>query len=111
VAIDTRIVYSKASGTADLENGVPATTATLIRTASIAKPITAAAALTLVEAGKLDLDAPVQEYCAPFPAQAVAHHHSPTAQPHFRHPPLQRRRTRKHTPLPVDVRWLRDLRQ
>jgi len=62
-----RIVYSRGFGTADLENSVPATPETLIRTGSIAKPITAVAAMTLVEAGKLDLDAPVQSYCAPFP--------------------------------------------
>ncbi len=40
---------------------------TLIRTGSIAKPISAAAAMTLADSGKLDLDAPVQKYCAPFP--------------------------------------------
>jgi serine beta-lactamase-like protein LACTB len=62
-----RIVYSKAFGTADIENAVPATTETLIRTGSIAKPISAAAAMTLVDSGKLDLDAPVQKYCASFP--------------------------------------------
>jgi CubicO group peptidase (beta-lactamase class C family) len=62
-----RLTYSRAFGTADLENSVPATPETLIRTASIAKPISAVAAMTLVEAGKLDLDAPVQRYCAPFP--------------------------------------------
>jgi CubicO group peptidase (beta-lactamase class C family) len=62
-----RLVYSKAFGNADLENSVPATIGTLIRTASVAKPITAVAAMTLVESGKLDLDAPVQKYCAPFP--------------------------------------------
>lgn len=62
-----RLVYSKAFGTADLENSVPATPETLIRTASVAKPITAVATMTLVESGGLDLDAPVQSYCAPFP--------------------------------------------
>jgi serine beta-lactamase-like protein LACTB len=62
-----RIVYSRAFGIADLENDVPATTETLVRTGSIAKPISAAAAMTLVDSGKLDLDAPVQKYCAPFP--------------------------------------------
>ena len=64
-----RIVYSRAFGTADLENSVAATPETLIRTASIAKPITAVATMTLVEAGKVDLDAPVQRYCAPFHAK------------------------------------------
>jgi serine beta-lactamase-like protein LACTB len=62
-----RMLYSRAFGSADLENSVPATAETLIRTASIAKPITAVAAMTLVEAGKLDLDAPVQTYCPLFP--------------------------------------------
>lgn len=65
--IGERMVYSKAFGTADLENGVAATTGTPIRTGSIAKPISAAAAMTLVDSGKLDLDAPVQKYCAEFP--------------------------------------------
>jgi CubicO group peptidase (beta-lactamase class C family) len=67
VAIADRIVYSKAFGTADLENDVPARAETLVRTGSIAKPISAAAAMTLVDSGKLDLDAPVQKYCAAFP--------------------------------------------
>src|SRR5215470_5777928 len=67
IAKDGRIIYSKAFGMADLENNVPATTETLIRTGSLAKPITAAAAMTLVEAGKLNLDAPVQKYCPAFP--------------------------------------------
>ena len=66
-AVFGRLVYSKAFGYADLENTVPATPETRIRTASIAKSITAVAAMTLVEAGKLDLDAPVQKYCPPFP--------------------------------------------
>jgi CubicO group peptidase (beta-lactamase class C family) len=67
IARGDRLVYSKAFGSADLENSVPATTETLIRTASVAKPITAVAAMTLVESGKLDLEAPVQKYCAPYP--------------------------------------------
>ncbi len=67
VALDGRIVYSKGFGTADVENAVAAKGETLIRTGSLAKPITAVAAMTLVEAGKLDLDAPVQKYCPAFP--------------------------------------------
>jgi serine beta-lactamase-like protein LACTB, mitochondrial len=62
-----RLIYSKGFGTADIENSVPATNETLIRTGSIAKPITAVAAMTLVESGKLNLDAPIQEYCPAFP--------------------------------------------
>lgn len=67
VALDGRIIYSKGFGTADKENAVGANQDTLIRTGSLAKPITAVAAMTLVEAGKLDLDAPIQKYCTTFP--------------------------------------------
>ena len=67
VVLDGKVIYSKGFGIADVENGVPATAEMLIRTGSIAKPISAAAALTLVDSGKLDLDAPVQKYCPTFP--------------------------------------------
>ncbi len=67
IARDGRVVYSRPFGIVDLENDLHATTETLFRTGSIAKPITAVAALTLVDAGKLDLDAPVQTYCPSFP--------------------------------------------
>ena len=69
VGSGNKIIYTNAFGTADVENGLPATVETLIRTGSIAKPIAAAAAMTLVEAGKLDLDAPIQKYCAAFPVK------------------------------------------
>lgn len=59
--------WSSGFGMADLENLVPATSSTLYRLASISKPLTAAAAMVLYERGKLDLDAPVQEYCPAFP--------------------------------------------
>lgn len=67
VAKDGQLVYSKAFGKADLEHNAPATTTTMFRTASIAKTFTATAVLLLMEAGKIDLDAPVQKYCAAFP--------------------------------------------
>ena len=67
VIYDGRLVYSKGVGKADIENDVPATSETLIRTGSISKPISAVAAMTLAAKGKLDLDAPVQKYCPAFP--------------------------------------------
>jgi serine beta-lactamase-like protein LACTB len=67
VAIDGHVIYSKGLGTADIEHAVVANNDTLIRTGSLAKPITAVAAMTLVESGKLDLNAPVQKYCPAFP--------------------------------------------
>jgi CubicO group peptidase (beta-lactamase class C family) len=70
VGSNARIVYSRAVGKADVENGVALTPTSLIRTGSIAKSISAVAAMTLVEAGKLDLDAPVQTYCKEFPTKS-----------------------------------------
>ena len=64
---DGTFVWSAGFGMADLEHSVPATSQTLYRLASISKPITAAAAMTLWEHGQLDLDAPVQRYCPAFP--------------------------------------------
>ena len=67
VAINGQIQYQKAFGKADLENDIAATPETLFRTASIAKPMTAVAAMRLVEDNKLDLDAPIQKFCLAFP--------------------------------------------
>lgn len=67
VVVDGRLAWSRGYGTADLENGVHATARTAYRTASIGKPMTATAVMQLVEAGRLDLDAPVQRYCPSFP--------------------------------------------
>ena len=66
VAKDGRI-WSAGFGKADLEQGVPVTSQSMFRTASVAKWFTATAAMRLAEDGKLDLDAPVQQYCPQFP--------------------------------------------
>jgi len=62
-----RVLLTQGHGLADVENRVPATADTVYRIASISKSITATAAMKLVEAGKLDLDAPIQRYCSAFP--------------------------------------------
>jgi serine beta-lactamase-like protein LACTB, mitochondrial len=67
IVVDKKIAVSRGYGFADLEDRVPVTTATLFRTGSIAKPMTSTAAMALYQAGKLDLDAPVQKYCPAFP--------------------------------------------
>ncbi len=67
VVVDKKIAISRAYGLADLENQVPVSTATLFRTGSIAKPMTSTAVMALYQAGKIDLDAPVQKYCPAFP--------------------------------------------
>jgi CubicO group peptidase (beta-lactamase class C family) len=60
-------IWSRAWGKADLENDVPATAYTMYRLASVSKPFTATAVMKLVEAGRIDLDAPVQRYLPKFP--------------------------------------------
>jgi serine beta-lactamase-like protein LACTB, mitochondrial len=64
------LAWSKGFGLANLEDGVPATSQTLYRLASISKSLTATAAMQLWERGKLDLDAPIQKYCPAFPEKS-----------------------------------------
>jgi serine beta-lactamase-like protein LACTB, mitochondrial len=61
------LVWSAGFGKADLEQDVPVTAQSMFRAASVAKWVTATAAMRLVEDGKLDLDAPIQRYCTQFP--------------------------------------------
>jgi CubicO group peptidase (beta-lactamase class C family) len=67
VAVEGKIVWAEGLGWADMENRVGVTPLTRFRTASISKALTAAAVGRLVEAGRLDLDAPVQQYVPSFP--------------------------------------------
>ena len=67
VVMERRLRWSSSFGSADLENFVPAKNVTVYRLASLTKPITATAVLQLVEAGKVDLDAPIQRYVPAFP--------------------------------------------
>ena len=66
VAVGGEMVFARGLGLADLENAVPARAETVYRIASLAKPITATAVLQLAERGRLDLDAPVQQYVPAF---------------------------------------------
>ena len=56
------VVFADGFGYADLENEVPATADTVYRIGSVTKQFTAAAAVLLVEEGKLDLAADLREY-------------------------------------------------
>jgi CubicO group peptidase (beta-lactamase class C family) len=67
IVMDNQIRWSKGYGLADVENSVPANADTAYRLASIAKSMTAVAVMQLVERGKLDLDAPINKYCAVYP--------------------------------------------
>ena len=61
------VLWSEGFGFADLTHGVPVTPLTKFRVGSVSKPIAAAAMGVLLEAGALDLDAPVQRYVPSFP--------------------------------------------
>ena len=61
------IKYLQAYGFEDREQQIPAATETMFRWASISKPITAIAAMQLVEAEKLSLDDDVRKYVPEFP--------------------------------------------
>ena len=68
IAKSGRLVFSKGYGWADVEQQVAVNPSrTKFRIASISKTLTADAIMQLVEAGKLDLDAPVKTYVPTFP--------------------------------------------
>jgi CubicO group peptidase (beta-lactamase class C family) len=61
---DYRIAWARAYGTLSAGGAAPATPRTLFQAASLSKPVTAAAALSLVGEGRLSLDAPLNDYLA-----------------------------------------------
>jgi N-acyl-D-amino-acid deacylase len=61
VTRDGELVYARGFGYADVERRAPMRAESLLRIASLSKPITGAAVLKLVEQGKLKLDARVVE--------------------------------------------------
>ena len=63
----SHLMWSEGFGYSDLTHNVSVTPLTRFRVGSVSKPMTAAALGVLVEAGSLDLDAPVQDYVSSFP--------------------------------------------
>jgi CubicO group peptidase (beta-lactamase class C family) len=57
-----RVLWVGGVGMADVENQVPVNADTPFLVGSISKSFTALAVMTLVEAGKIDLDAPIRRY-------------------------------------------------
>lgn len=62
VAKNGKIIWAEGFGWADLEGRVPATADTAYSLASISKTFTAVGLMTLVQAGKVDLDKPINDY-------------------------------------------------
>jgi CubicO group peptidase (beta-lactamase class C family) len=72
VAKDGRVLFSKAYGLADRKRGIPNTLRTRFRIGSMNKMLTAVAILQLVEAGKVELTAPLGKYLGDYPNEDVA---------------------------------------
>jgi CubicO group peptidase (beta-lactamase class C family) len=69
VASRGRIVHLKAYGLANVELSVPVTDSTVFEIGSISKQFVSAAALLLVEEGKLGLDDPIHRYLPDLPSE------------------------------------------
>ncbi|MCB0706122.1 MAG: beta-lactamase family protein [Saprospiraceae bacterium] len=67
ISLNGKCTWTDAVGYGDLEKTLSFQPSTRNRIASIAKPMTAVAVMQLVEQGKIDLDAPVQQYIPEFP--------------------------------------------
>ncbi|MGO8959019.1 MAG: serine hydrolase domain-containing protein [Streptosporangiaceae bacterium] len=72
VARNGQVLFSRAYGLADRERGIPNTLQTRFRIGSMNKMFTAVAILQLVEAGKVELTAPLGDYLAGYPNRDVA---------------------------------------
>lgn len=66
VAYQGKTIYCQAAGLADREQALPMAEDTLFRLASVSKPIVSAAAMALVEQGRLQLDQPIDSLLADF---------------------------------------------
>lgn len=80
VARDGVPIYSNAAGWKDIASQAPMAVDTHVRIASMTKPITAVAAMSLVEEGRLGLDDPVADYLPEFANLRIATSQTPDAQ-------------------------------
>lgn len=69
-SIDGNTQWKGEFGVRNCDSKEPFTLTTFTRVASLAKPMTAIAIMQLVEAGTLDLDAPITDYLADYPVKA-----------------------------------------
>ena len=66
-----RILYLKAFGKQDVARGIPMSTGTVFRIASMTKPVTSVGIMMLYEQGKLRLDDPVGDYLPAYKGREV----------------------------------------
>jgi CubicO group peptidase (beta-lactamase class C family) len=72
IAKEGKLAYLQPIGFQDRAKTIPMTTDSIFWIASMTKPITSVAAMTLVDDGKLDLDAPVAKYLPELKTMQVA---------------------------------------
>jgi CubicO group peptidase (beta-lactamase class C family) len=70
IGVEGDLVFAQAFGFADIESGERATTQTQFRAASVSKVITITGLATLMQAHRINLDAPVQTYVPSYPSKA-----------------------------------------
>jgi CubicO group peptidase (beta-lactamase class C family) len=68
------VVQVAAAGLRDIERRLPMERSTIFRIASMTKPVTVCAALTLVEEGRMRLDDPIAKWAPEFAAMRVLKH-------------------------------------
>jgi CubicO group peptidase (beta-lactamase class C family) len=71
IVVDGKLLYKGASGYANIEEKIPATTSSMFRIASMSKSFTSLAILKLRDAGKLKLDDPVEFYIPAIKGQGL----------------------------------------
>jgi CubicO group peptidase (beta-lactamase class C family) len=69
---DGRLIYHRAAGLADRETSRPMSEDTIFRYASMSKPIVSAAALALIDRGRIGLDDPVTRWLPEFRPRTAA---------------------------------------
>ena len=70
ITYNGQTILSVGGGYADVENDVCCSNETVMRIASISKPLTSVALFQLWEKNKADLDAPIQQYVPKFPQKS-----------------------------------------
>ncbi|MDE0929583.1 MAG: serine hydrolase [Halioglobus sp.] len=95
-ARDGVAIYSNAAGWKDIASEQPMTVDTPVRIASMTKPITATAAMILIQEGKLGLDDPVADYLPEFAMLRVATSDIPNADGSFSSAPASTVLTVRH---------------
>lgn len=71
IAVDGQTRFLHAFGLQDRENGIPATPSTIFHLTSLTKPVTAAAAMTLMDERRLSLEDPISKFLPAFDSQLL----------------------------------------